>query len=262
MGVILASWPFGIAVALLSQGELAETAGWRVVMFAAAALCAAALALVLGVYRPPGVVRGRTASASPVSGATIALPAREALPVVVAGLIWGIFNVGLVLFFSFVTPLMLERGHSPLEAGALTSTGLWISMLSVPLCGFAVERGGCPDRAIVLFSIAAGIVLALLPVLSGTVVLCALFGLLIGPPAGAIMALPARALSASGRAVGLGVFYTCYYGVMAAGPAIAGLLRDAFGTAAAALYFGGGLFLAVAPLLAAFHALRSPRAGG
>jgi hypothetical protein len=74
--------------------------------------------------------------------------------------------------------------------------------------------------------------------------------------------LPARALSASGRAVGLGVFYTCYYGVMAAGPAIAGLLRDAFGTAAAALYFGGGLFLAVAPLLAAFHALRSPRAGG
>jgi hypothetical protein len=70
--------------------------------------------------------------------------------------------------------------------------------------------------------------------------------------------LPARALSRSNRAIGRGVFYTCYYAVMAAGPAIAGLLRDICGTASAALYLGGGLLLAIPPLLAAFHALKAP----
>jgi predicted MFS family arabinose efflux permease len=262
MGVILASWPFGIAVALVSQGALAAAAGWPAVMFATAALCAVALALVAGLYRtPPGADPAAGAPAPGEAAPSRFPPAREALPCVAAGVIWGGFNVGLVLFFSFGPPLLVERGHELVEAGALASLGLWVSMASLPLGGYLAERAGRPDAAIVVFSLAAGLALALLPVAPLPGLLCALFGLFIGPPAGAIMALPARALSLPNRAVGFGVFYTCYYAAMAVGPSIAGYFRDAWGTAAAALLFGSGLFVAVVPLLWLFHRLRTSTAG-
>jgi MFS family permease len=263
MGVILASWPFGIALGLVSQGALAAAAGWPAAMFAAAALCAVALVLVSGLYRVPPIAGSAfdpvtAAPAGPPRFARLLPPAREALSSIVAGVIWGLFNVGLVLFFSFAPPLLVEHGVPLIESGTLTSLGLWASMASLPLGGYATERAGRPDAAIVVFSTATGLILALLLVVPLPGVLCILFGLLIGPPAGAIMALPARVLSPSNRAVGLGIFYSCYYAAMAAGPPIAGALRDRWGTAAAALLFGSALFLSVVLLLALFHALRAP----
>jgi predicted MFS family arabinose efflux permease len=256
MGAMLASWPFGIALALVSQGALARALGWPAVMFLAAGFCTAALALVVGFYRPPPAAPVRAASSAPAPA--LSLPRREALPTAVAGLIWGLFNVGFVLFFSFAPPLLVEHGRPPVEAGALVSLGLWISMPALPLGGYLAERLGRPDGAVAVCCAALAAVLALLTVLPLPALPCALLGLLIGPPAGAIMALPARALTAANRAVGLGLFYTCYYAAMAAGPALAGVLRDAWSTAAAALLFGAALFLTILPLLALFHRLREP----
>lgn len=51
------------------------------------------------------------------------------------------------------------------------------------------------------------------------------------------------------RANGLGLFYTVYYAVGAFGPPLAGLLRDRYGTAAAAILCAAALFAAGAPLL-------------
>jgi hypothetical protein len=89
--------------------------------------------------------------------------------------------------------------------------------------------------------------------------LCIAVGLLIGPPPGAIMALPARVLPAPARTAGLGIFYTVYYIMMAGGPAIAGAFRDRWQTSAAAVLFGAGLFAAIAVLMPAFRML-GPRA--
>ncbi len=44
----------------------------------------------------------------------------------------------------------------------------------------------------------------------------------LGPAAGAIVALPSRSLAPGSRPVGLGVFYTAYYVLMALGLAMAG----------------------------------------
>lgn len=46
MGVLLASWPFGIAAGLLGQPLLAAAEGWRSVMIVVAAFCAIGLVLI------------------------------------------------------------------------------------------------------------------------------------------------------------------------------------------------------------------------
>jgi len=267
MGAVLASWPFGIGVALVVQAPLAASAyGWLAVMDAAAGLCALALLLVGAVYRPPDAVRAVAAQAraqaqaqAPRPGALI--PLREALPSATAGVIWGVFNVGLIVFFSFVPGLLAEQGMALAEAGVLTSLGLWTSMASTALGGFLAERSGHPHAAIVVFSALSGLVMVLLPFLPLAATLCALLGIVIGPAAGAIMALPAKVLRPENRAFGLGIFYTVYYVIMAGGPAIAGYCRDIAGTATASVLLGAALFWIVPPLLLLFTALaaRAPR---
>lgn len=252
MGVLLASWPFGIALGLLVQGTLAAALGWQAVMHGTAGLCALALVLVGAVYRPPP----RSVAPIAVAAPRLALPPlAEMLPAIVAGILWGCFNLALVIFFSFAPSLMVEHGIAALAAASLTSTALWITMISVPLGGYLVERSGRPDAAIVVFCCVAGLALAALSLGALPALLCVVIGFSIGPPAGAIMALPARVLSPLNRPTGLGMFYTAYYTVVAFGPALAGLARDVSGTAAAAVLFGAALFAAGAPLLWAFAQL-------
>jgi cyanate permease len=86
-----------------------------------------------------------------------------------------------------------------------------------------------------------------------------LLGVTMGPPAGAIMALPARALSIKNRSTGLGLFYTIHYSLAAVGPAIAGYLRDVTGGTTASVIFGAACFLAILPLLMLFERLMKQR---
>lgn len=256
MGILLASWPCGIAMGLLVQGRLAAAAGWPAVMHASAALCMLSLLLIAATYRPPP---GAAAAVASGAGKPALPPAAEALPTVVAGLIWGAFNLGLVLFFSFAPALLAEQGMAPLAAASLASMAVWITMVSVPLCGYAVQRSGRADAAIAVFAALAGLVLAALTIGWLPGLLCALIGVAIGPPAGAIMALPARALAPVNRPMGFGVFYTVYYAALAFGPMLAGGLRDRFGTAAAAILLGALLFIACPPLLWLFEGLLGRR---
>jgi MFS family permease len=252
MGMMLASWPFGIAIALVAQTPLVIDFGWPAAIWSTVVLCAVAMALVLVLYRPPPT----TKTLSPLSvriKESKALPLREVLAIAAAGGIWGVFNVGLVVFFSFTPALLAERGLSLVSAGALVSLGLWASMPSLPLGGWLAERSGHPRAAIILFSVASGIVLLLLTYGPFPALLCALLGICIGPPAAAIMALPAQVLSPQQRALGLGVFYTVYYVAMAVGPFFAGLCRDHWHTASAAIFFGVALYWSIPPSCAVFR---------
>jgi MFS family permease len=180
-------------------------------------------------------------------------PLRQLLPTTVASLMWGNLNLTLVLFFSFAPAAMTELGLSAITSAAWVSAALWIIMLSVPLGGLGVQRSGRTDAAIVVFSALAGIALALLPSRMGALAGCVVFGLAIGPPAGAIMALPSRVLSPEHRAGGLGAFMTVYYVILSLGPALAGVLREHSGTAAAAVWLASGLMLSTALLMGIFN---------
>ncbi|SDR45530.1 Predicted arabinose efflux permease, MFS family [Rhizobiales bacterium GAS191] len=256
MAVVLASWPFGVAAGLLLQPDLATSFGWASVMRLCAGLCGLALLLVAVAYRSPPAASAGARVPLPGPARPLSLPPRPQLaPVTVAGIIWANANVGLVLFFSFTPELLREFGFSPIAAASLPSYALWILMLSVPLGGYLVQRAGRPDAAIILCCGVTGVTLALLSLDLAPAALCAIFGLVMGIPAGAVIALPARILSAEDRAAGLGVFFTAYYALMALGPLFAGWLRDRSGTAVTAMLFAAVLFLAIGPLLLLFQRL-------
>ena len=247
MSIILASWPFGIAAGLLLQPPLAAAEGWRWVMHGSAALCAVALLLIAAGYRQP--------KAAAVPGGALAVPPlRQLWPTAVAGVMWGNINLALVLFFSFGPAAMAGLGMPTATAAGWTGAALWVVMVSVPLGGLAVQRSGRPDAAIALFSVLGGAALALLPTGVGPAVMAAAFAVTMGPPAGAILALPSRVLSPEHRAGGLGVFLTIYYAIQAFGPALAGALREALGTPAAAIWLAAAAMTANAGLLACYLA--------
>jgi hypothetical protein len=83
--------------------------------------------------------------------------------------------------------------------------------------------------------------------------------LVIGLPAGPIMALPAQALRAESRAPGMGVFYTCYYAAMAVLPGLAGMTRDRSGSPAAPVLFAAAMMLAALASVGGFVAVQRAR---
>ena len=254
MSIFLASWPFGIAVGLILLGPLAEALGWRVVMNGIATLCClSALMLGFGYRRPP-------ADIAPSGGGTRSMgagafpPCRQVLSLALGGCIWANLNLGLVLFFSFAPDMLIGQGLAPATAGRLTSLAPWVLIVSLPLGGYFVERSGRSAGAIVLFSTLAGVFLILLTLGVSPLLLSAGLGIAVGPPAGPMMALPARILAVENRAAGLAIFYCAYYGIATFGPSLGGLLRDAHGAAAPVL-LAAGIFLAIPPMQLLLRAL-------
>ena len=117
---------------------------------------------------------------------------------------------------------------------------------------------GRPIASIVACSLIAALAQALFVAGIHPTISCLTFGVAVGPLSGAILSLPAKVLNARDRAVGFGVFYTCFYILMAVGPLAAGHLQDIWGTPSAALIAGAALLAAIVPLSLAFEFLSSP----
>ena len=111
--------------------------------------------------------------------------------------------------------------------------------------------------------ITMAVCIPLMLVAPSPLVMLAMIGLVMGPAAGIIMALPARALRPETRNLGMGVYYTWYYVGMAVLPGIAGWCRDASGIAAAPLLFASALLTAAVGCTMLFRHLekRSLEAG-
>ena len=257
MAVILSTWPFGIALGLFVQPWIAAALGWRAMMLIAAGICLLSLTLVALCYRSPAAEQAAEPPQSANAGWQV-LPHWPVLaPVIVAGMMWGTFNAGLVTYFSFVPTFLVEaRSMTMARSGALVSVALWVGMLSIPLGGYLAQRSGRSNAVIVLFCLLAASALALLALGAPPALACIGLGLAIGPPPGVITALPTRLLRPADRAGGFGVFYTFHYLFQSTGPAIAGWLHDTVGGNAAIL-FAAALFATPLPLLAFFQFLTS-----
>jgi predicted MFS family arabinose efflux permease len=250
MSVLIASWPFGIALALICFVPLASAHGWPAVMNLGAACSLASLALIAAAYRSPP----DTASKE-IAKLELNLTGREWLLVVLAGAAWGTFNVSYIDLVSFAPGLFVARGYSLAQASGLVSIIGWVMIVSIPLSGYAAEASRRPHAVT-----AAGLVLgaASLVLMAAGIAPFAVFAvvaLVIGLPAGPIMALPAQALRAESRASGMGVFYTCYYAAMAVLPGLAGMARDLAGSPAAPVLVAAAMMLATLASLAGFVAV-------
>jgi MFS family permease len=140
-------------------------------------------------------------------------------------------------------------------AASLTSLSIWFTILAIPSGGYLVHRSGRPVAAIVVCSLIAASALVLFAAGISPTISCMAFGIFVGPLSGAILSLPPKVLAPRDRAVGFGVFFTCFYVLMAIGPSVAGYLQDVWGSPSAALIAGAALLAAIPPLCLAFEFL-------
>ncbi|MBA2399816.1 MAG: MFS transporter [Bradyrhizobium sp.] len=248
MSVLQTSWPFGAMVALPIQTFIAQSFGWHAVMvsgviFSVVALCAFAM-----IPRAPQLAQAEAAGRARLPRATL-------LPVMISGVIWGAMNLACVLFFSYAPPLMVAQGSSPTVAASLTSLAIWFTIIAIPAGGYLVHRSGRPITAIIACSLIAAAGLMLFVLDFHPTVACLVFGAAIGPMSGAVLSLPTKVLEPADRSVGFGLFYSCFYVLMAVGPIVAGSLQDVWGSPSAALVASAALLASMVPLVLLFLAV-------
>jgi hypothetical protein len=99
----------------------------------------------------------------------------------------------------------------------------------------------------------SAIAIAVLPLAGAPIVPFAVIVLIVGLPAGLIMALSSEALRPENRATGMGVFYTWHYAAMTVLPAIAGAAREFAATPAAPSVFAAALMALAAAAVVGFR---------
>jgi predicted MFS family arabinose efflux permease len=248
MALFLNSWPFGIAVALLALPSLGVAEGYRTVFLLAAGLVGAAALLLFFLYKegPPEPTQGQS---SRMEKPTILL-------IILAGLIWGLFNAAIAMLFSFGISALMEQGWAIISSGSAVSLVLWLTIFTVPLGGFMADRTKAKGLLIMLSTLVAAVLMFAASRTSYPLAALVGFGLVCGLPAGAMMALPTSVLRPQTRAGGMGIFFTVFYLAMSLGPVIAGGLAGYTGRAASALDFGAGLLVACPVVLGVFMFLR------
>jgi predicted MFS family arabinose efflux permease len=250
MAIFVNSWPAGIAVSLLTLPLIGSTSGISAVYLAVVVLIALALVLFAAVYKAPA----STETTEPASvAASLPLDRNGLLAVIVAGLMWGLFNLGFAMIFSFGPSMLAERGWTIPAAGSAISIVLWLAVVSVPLGGFVADRSGRPSLILVGGCIIFAMAMIALPRSDAVIVIVVALGLISGQPAGPILSLPARVLKPQTRAIGMGIFYTLYYLTMMLGPAAAGAYAKWSGSAGAAFDFGAAVLLCCPALYLVFN---------
>jgi MFS family permease len=252
MAILVNSWPAGIAVSLLTLPLIGTHWGLGAVYLSVAAFIASAIALLALLYRPP-------TDHAAVAATKAGLDRPTVLAMIAAGLIWGLFNIGFAVIFSFGPSMLVERGWSIASAGSAISIVLWVAVFSVPFGGYLADRTGRPQTILVAASLVFAMLMLLLPRTDAVILTVAALGLVSGQPAGPIMSLPARVLQPATRAIGMGLFFTMFYGAMMLGPVVAGRLAKWTGSAATAFDFGAAAILLCPLLLVAFNRIVAQR---
>jgi predicted MFS family arabinose efflux permease len=246
MAVFVNSWPAGIAVSLLVLPSIGTIYGVGAVHLGVAALIGCGIVLLATLYRSP-------ADSITASTARLRLDRNAAVAVIAAGLIWGLFNVGFAVIFSFGPSMLVERGWSIASAGSTISIVLWMAVGSVPLGGFLADRTKRPEWFLVAGCVVFALLMVALPRSDAVIPIVVALGLVCGQPAGPIMSLPARVLQPATRAIGMGLFFTIFYACMMLGPVIGGACAKWTGSAGAAFDFGAAMVLACPVILWGFN---------
>jgi MFS family permease len=256
LGVLITSWPLGIALALITVPPLAAASSWQAGMWSAAAGTALALALVLLIYQSP------SGMAKPaVNRFRFDLNKRELTLAILSGLVWTFYNMGLIVLLTFGPAWLVSTEQSPEKASALVSIVSWILIPALPLGALVAERLRQPMLIMNSCFAIVALCIWLLPSIGGDIALLAAIGIIFGPPGGLIMALPGQAAPQERRALAMGVYFTCYYLGMGIVPGLAGFARDATHNPAAPVYVAGAMLLLASIALLLFRAIQAHSSG-
>ena len=279
MGALVMSWPFGVALGQVLHVWLAIRFGWPAAFLAASVHCVVGALAILFLYRPPpptsaGSSDSRpptsarppggeavTPPASPAAGlAARVMPAAELRLTLLAAAVWGLFNAGYIVYLSFAPRLLVASGYGEAGAAAVVSVASWVMIVSGIVGGQVADRTGKPDRMLQVCLAVAVAVLLLLPVTSLALAWSLAFGLIGMAPAGVIMALAGEAMAPQRRAVGMGVFFSLNFLLMAVAPPLAGWLFDRAGDPYPPIVLAAALFGACIPVHLLFRRMQR-RAG-
>jgi MFS family permease len=246
MSFLLSGWPLGIGLALVILAPVGDAMGGALPMLITAIVGGLVLVLILVFYHSPLDAQKGTGTFR------IGLSGREWTLCLLAGLVWSCLNVGFTLVLAFGPSFLAELHYSLAEAGVITSIAMWTMVPALIFGGYVAERVGKPDVLMTTCLVLSAVVV--LGFASGSVPIlwCALLGVLL-LPAGLIMKMLVANLEAKNRAIGIGVFLSCYYGIMAVSPLIAGMLWEGTGSSAAPLWLASGMYLAAMLFLGAFR---------
>jgi predicted MFS family arabinose efflux permease len=233
MGILVNSWPLGIALGLMLQGPMTTSWGWQNAMLVSCLSAFVAAGFIFALYR-----EAPHRSLAPASGwaSLKALSVHEWIGLSLIGVVWSFLNVGLVLVFGFAPALLTSLGYDLGKAGQLVAIGTWVGIVAIPLGGALVTRIGSGRLFIMGCTIASALVYAVLAIRPDSMLLYLAFGITAFAAAGPIMALPSGVLAPANRAAGMGIFYTVYYVAMGILPGVAGALHDALGPRAPLIF--------------------------
>jgi MFS family permease len=220
-------------------------------MTSTALLTAVAFALIAFVYRAPPTAKPTSARLR------IDLTRRELALALLCGGVWTLYNMAFILVLTFGPAWLTAYGESAQRANGLVSLVSWTVTGAVPLGAWLADRLHRPLPTMLGCFLISALAICALPAVGGSVPLLIAIGVIFGPAAGLIMALPGQALPPQRRAVGMGIYFTCYYVGMGVAPGLAGFARDASGNASAPLYLAAALLLGAAMLLIAFRTVRA-----
>jgi predicted MFS family arabinose efflux permease len=241
---------FGMGLALVSLPFVADMGGRLGASVVVIAYLGGALAAIALLYRPP-------ANATISIGAQSYWPDHRALTgVLLAGGVYGLYNVALVAVFGFGPLMLTERGWSMTAAGSATSIVLWLAAFSIPAGGLLADRTG--RHSWVLFGglMAFAAVMFLSSRTDTMLPAFLVLGLVSGLPCGPIMSLAPQMLTPQTRAIGMGALFTVYYALQVAGPWFIGRIAEDRGGAQVALDLGGLCLLASTVLWLASQTVR------
>lgn len=248
MGFLIASWPLGISIALMTMAPLTEVLGLELAFAIPAAVCALALLLVALVYTSPGSMDAKKKISIETSiGGLSPLELKGAL---LSGCVWCFYNVALILPLSFGAEFLITKGISLASAGAIVSLTSLLIIPALPMGAWIADNLRKPTTIMAVSFVAIAGIIWIIPLTSSYTVMFAILGLIFGPAGGLIMALPSQVLRNENRAVGMGIFFSVYYIGMGIFPAFAGYIRDVSADPAAPFWVAGlMIILAILALL-------------
>jgi MFS family permease len=166
-----------------------------------------------------------------------------------------IWNVGFVFYLGFAPFSLVDHGIGIVRAGFIASLPAWVSLISVPLGEYLIDRTGKANLPIAGAILGSGLNVCLLP-FGPIPALAILIGVLRGSCAGGVNALVGGVLRRESRSVGMGLYHTILYLGMAVMPPVAGHLKDLAGNSAVPLIFSGILIILTILPFAAFRVLQ------
>lgn len=242
MGTFVASWPLGVALSLLTVPTVMTTFGWTAVTIVSATFPLVCLCAVSAWYREQPSVDAE-AEAAEDRPSLAGITRRTAVLATVAGAIWGLYNVTYVVLTASIPEFFLTRGYSLAEAAAIASVLGWVVVVFLPGGGWIAQRVGRTTLVLGVCFVVTALAALALALTDASLTSLAVLAVILGMPAGLIMATPAQIIPPAQRHAAMGIYFTVFYVAMATLPGAAGIIRERSGTVEGPIVFAAGVIV-------------------